>query len=645
MPPLAYNNPINAVTTKFVHLSLNKQRCPVNAVRWTPDGRRMMTGSSSGEFTLWNGTTFNFETILQAHDAAIRAMCWSRSGGFLVTGDHLGVMKVWQPSMNNLKVLTSHKEPVRQVSFAPSDSKFASCSDDGTLRVWDFATMADERVLSGHGWDVKTVHWHPFQALISSGSKDNLVKLWDPRTGDNVATLHGHKNAVLDVKWNANGNWLITASKDQIVKLFDIRTMREIITYRAHKKEVNAVSWHPVHETLFASGGAEGAIHFHTTSQVDPVGSLEGAHDGIVWSLDWHPLGHVLVSGSADCSARFWTRHRPGDSLLDRFTLGRAAAEALGISDAAVFPLANLQAQQELLLANEDSKSQIEPASIVLPGLGTERKPQVSVEVYSRSADIRKDQNSFQITRPVASTSSNNSSASGERNFEFYSKKNEHEAPSTSKYSNYHGTPEGVNSRPSMPPMMMRPLMPPPGWRPPPPPPGWRPGMPLPPFDSSMLPPQPPMYSSMSNANHNQGRSDGSANFPPSNSHQDQFFQNPNHQFNNNIRHSYDRNSETRPSNHSLQNANRGPSTSNHLIYRPNFESGNLRENTLNASHEMNEVNQNISTFGRNSRTHNYDAEYESNYPRPPPSSRARPPNWNGQNRNPYHDTGNDHRR
>lgn len=34
-------------------------------VQWTPEGRRLVTGASSGEFTLWNGLTFNFETILQ----------------------------------------------------------------------------------------------------------------------------------------------------------------------------------------------------------------------------------------------------------------------------------------------------------------------------------------------------------------------------------------------------------------------------------------------------------------------------------------------------------------------------------------------------------------------------------------------------
>ena len=58
---------------------------------WTPDGRRLVTGAASGEFTLWNGMAFNFETILQAHDQAVRSMCWSRDGNWLATGDHGGI--------------------------------------------------------------------------------------------------------------------------------------------------------------------------------------------------------------------------------------------------------------------------------------------------------------------------------------------------------------------------------------------------------------------------------------------------------------------------------------------------------------------------------------------------------------------------
>ena len=29
---------------------------------------------------------------------------------------------------------------------------------------------------------------------------------------------------------------------------------------------------------------------------------METAHEGAVWSLAWHPLGHMLASGSNDCT-------------------------------------------------------------------------------------------------------------------------------------------------------------------------------------------------------------------------------------------------------------------------------------------------------------------------------------------------------
>jgi hypothetical protein len=64
-PAAMLTNPENAITGRYVHTSQNKVRCPVNVVTWTPEGRRLLTGCSSGEFTLWIGLTFNFETILQ----------------------------------------------------------------------------------------------------------------------------------------------------------------------------------------------------------------------------------------------------------------------------------------------------------------------------------------------------------------------------------------------------------------------------------------------------------------------------------------------------------------------------------------------------------------------------------------------------
>jgi polyadenylation factor subunit 2 len=86
LPQDMIDNPVSCVMTKFIRAALNKDPRPVFCVcvskspkefsylkfliiffliQWTPDGRRLITGASSGEFTLWNGLTFNFETILQ----------------------------------------------------------------------------------------------------------------------------------------------------------------------------------------------------------------------------------------------------------------------------------------------------------------------------------------------------------------------------------------------------------------------------------------------------------------------------------------------------------------------------------------------------------------------------------------------------
>ncbi|KAK4053671.1 pre-mRNA cleavage and polyadenylation factor (CPF) complex subunit [Microbotryomycetes sp. JL201] len=330
LPPHAYRNQSTSICTRYAHTSTNKIRCPVNIVRWTPDARRVLTGSTSGEFTLWNGLTFNFETILQAHDSAVRAMEWSRSGDWLVSADNNGVIKYFQTNMNNLQVFQGHGESIRDVTWSPNAARFATASDDGTIKLWNFEMMKEEKTLTGHGWDVKCVKWHPSKGLLVSGSKDNLIKFWDPRSAQVLTTLHGHKNTVQACEWSPNGNMVATASRDQTIKVFDIRAMKELVTLRGHKKEVCSIAWHPVHGDVLVSGGSEGSIIYWTMPDPTPKDQMEFAHDSNVWSLAFHPLGHILVSASNDHTTRFWSRGRPGVRILnDRFHIGRDKAREL----------------------------------------------------------------------------------------------------------------------------------------------------------------------------------------------------------------------------------------------------------------------------------------------------------------------------
>lgn len=363
LPPLArIQNPADTIPARHLHTSLNKIKHPVNIVKWTPEGRRLLTGSSSGEFTLWNGTGFNFETIMQAHDVAIRALSYSHSDDWLLSADHDGIIKYWQPNFNNVKVIQGHNDAIRDIAFSPTDSKFVTASDDSTLKIFDFAGGVEESILTGHGWDAKSIDWHPTKGLLVSGSKDHLVKLWDPRTGRCLTTLHGHKNTITKTVFErVRGQCLATSARDQTARVFDLRMMRDILLLKGHEKEISTLAWHPIHSSLLSTGGGDGTIfHYLLDEPNNPPGTLptlapydspdpstapaqtiypahkiNHAHEFPVWSLDWHPLGHILASGSNDRSTKYWTRARPGDTDInnDRYHIGEAAAEAQGTWD------------------------------------------------------------------------------------------------------------------------------------------------------------------------------------------------------------------------------------------------------------------------------------------------------------------------
>ncbi|KAG4418823.1 Polyamine N-acetyltransferase 1 [Cadophora malorum] len=363
IPPLArIAEPADTIPARHLHTSLNKNKHPVNVVRWTPDGRRLLTGSSSGEFTLWNGTGFNFETIMQAHDVAIRALSYSHNNDWLLSADHDGMIKYWQPNFNNVKVIQGHSDAIRDIAFSPNDSKFITAADDQKLKIFDFALGTEESVLEGHGWDVKSVDWHPTKGLIVSGSKDHLVKLWDPRTSRVLTTLHGHKNTLTKTLFErVRGDCLATSARDQIARVFDLRMMRDIVLLKGHEKEISTLTWHPIHSNMISTGGGDGAIFHYLLDEpnnppgtvptlapwdstspstavaqtIHPAHKIKHAHEFPIWSMDWHPLGHILASGSNDRTTKFWTRARPGDTDIanDRHHIGEAAAEAQGTWD------------------------------------------------------------------------------------------------------------------------------------------------------------------------------------------------------------------------------------------------------------------------------------------------------------------------
>ena len=331
---------------------------PVNCSTWSPNGRRLICGGNmstqaGGTFTMWDGATFRFENMVSAHNNHIKAICWSHGENFFISADDGGVIKYFLDSCSQLHEMPGQaKGAVLDLSFSPTNAKFASCGDDTTVKIWDYITHVEERTLMGHGGVVHCCDWHPDKTLVASGEQNNVVKLWDPRDRiPALCTLHGHTNRVNRLSWNKNGRWLATSSQDNTVMLWDLRTLKAFSELRGHSNSVTALAWHPVHEHVFCSGDYSGTLVFWSTHSSVPQSVLPRVHTASLNTASWHPAGHVLATGGHDHNVKIWARPRPGQpcELEDNRLLFSARLQDLGTT-------AFLRTQDAEKAAEEDAR-------------------------------------------------------------------------------------------------------------------------------------------------------------------------------------------------------------------------------------------------------------------------------------------------
>ena len=117
--------------------------------------------------------------------------------------------------------LSGHQAWIEACSFSESVRRLASCSGDGTVRVWDVEERQCVATLSGHTAEVWSCHWHPKNAnLLCSTSSDKSVIVWDVERERRLFTLEEHEDTVWCCRFSPDGLLLISTSSDKTAKLW-----------------------------------------------------------------------------------------------------------------------------------------------------------------------------------------------------------------------------------------------------------------------------------------------------------------------------------------------------------------------------------------------------------------------------------------
>jgi WD40 repeat protein len=277
---------------------------PVTSVAFSPDGKRVVSGSLDQTVRVWDAVSGQPLLCLQGHTDAVTSVAFSPDGKRVVSGGDKTV-RVWDAvSGQPLLCLPGDTYSVRSVTFSPDGRRLVSGSWDNTVRVWDAVGGQPLLCLKGHTDWMSSVAFSPDGRRLVSGSADKRVQVWDAFSGQPLLCLQGHTDTVSSVTFSPDGRRLVSVSHDDTVRVWDAVGGQPLLCLQGHTGDVTSVAFSPDGKRL-VSGSHDQMVRVWDAVSGQPLLCLQG-HTDAVTSVAFSPDGKRLVSGSHDQTVRVW---------------------------------------------------------------------------------------------------------------------------------------------------------------------------------------------------------------------------------------------------------------------------------------------------------------------------------------------------
>uniref|UniRef100_A0A8C5GFV1 Striatin N-terminal domain-containing protein n=1 Tax=Gouania willdenowi TaxID=441366 RepID=A0A8C5GFV1_GOUWI len=277
----------------------------IRALTFHPSQAVLLTASEDGTLKLWNlnkamhskkNAALDVEPIytFRAHSGAVLSLTMNEDGESCYSGGLDGTVRCWKmPDLNvdpydnydpgiESSVLAGHEDSVWGLTYSSVHHRLASCSADGTIRIWDpqssspcMSVFNKERE-HGTPTSVAFVPTDSNQIVVSFDIGETL--LYDLNTEQSVTALE-------------------TQTKDGMNTFYQL-------DFQSCSELINRVVSHPS-EPVSITAHENRTIRFLDNKTGKVVHSMV-AHLDAVTCLTTDPKGTYLVSGSHDCSVRLW---------------------------------------------------------------------------------------------------------------------------------------------------------------------------------------------------------------------------------------------------------------------------------------------------------------------------------------------------
>ncbi|XP_062408731.1 striatin-4 [Sardina pilchardus] len=311
----------------------------IRALDFHPSEAVMLTASEDGTLKLWNlnkamhskkNAALDVEPIytFRAHSGAVLSLAMGEDGESCYSGGLDGSVRCWKiPDLNvdpydnydpgvESSVLAGHEDSVWGLAYSSSLKRLASCSADGTVRIWDphnsspCLSVFNKEKEHGTPTSVAFVNSDPSQVVVSFGGGNTL--LYDLNTEQSIITLETQtkdgSELINRVVSHPSQPISITAHENRTIRFLDNNTGKVVHSMVAHLDAVTCLTTDPK-GTYLVSGSHDCSVRLwmlESRTCVQEITAHRKKHDEAIHDVAFHPSQPLIASAGADALAKIF---------------------------------------------------------------------------------------------------------------------------------------------------------------------------------------------------------------------------------------------------------------------------------------------------------------------------------------------------
>jgi WD40 repeat protein len=266
-------------------------------------------GDENGQIKIYNSSSLSFVNSFQAHSNYIYRIKQSPfNTNYVATCSDDGTVKIWNVTSSSKWTLIStysqHSSEVYGLEWLDNDT-LASGSSDQTIKLWSPTTGQTKRTIQTYHnvWSLKLLNTNiHLAASLGSWSVPGDINIYNINDGNLVSSLKGHTGCVWDLV-QLSADLLASSSNDWTVRIWNLTTNTCKFILEGHTHWVCGLK--QITPNILASGSHDETIKLWDTTSGQLIRTLTGHKGYIRRSVDLLN-SQIFVSGSRDRTIKLW---------------------------------------------------------------------------------------------------------------------------------------------------------------------------------------------------------------------------------------------------------------------------------------------------------------------------------------------------